>query len=149
FLGVEVAELGEGTSNVVDVVGSFDQGSRHLLAMALDLMGEVGLGRGVGAEHPGGVGQSVVLTPGRPTTPVPPQGLSSNILLGTTQLSPDLLDQLLVLGGQHGGGCKSRQWLVTAAAQGPLSTLADTASNLKPPVVIHCSPQMGQGLPWL
>lgn len=37
FLGVEVAELGEGTSNVIDVVGSFDQCSRHLLAVPLDL----------------------------------------------------------------------------------------------------------------
>lgn len=39
FLGVEVAELGEGTSKVIDVVGSFDQCSRHLLAVTLDLSG--------------------------------------------------------------------------------------------------------------
>lgn len=37
LLGVEVAELGEGTSDVIDVVGSFHQCSRHLLAVRLDL----------------------------------------------------------------------------------------------------------------
>lgn len=37
FLGVEVAELGEGTSEVIDVVDSFHQGARHLLAVPLDL----------------------------------------------------------------------------------------------------------------
>lgn len=66
LLGVEVAELGEGTRDVIDVVGSLDQGSCHLLAVPLDLsgamlqveVGEVGLGLGVGGEHPGGQRES-------------------------------------------------------------------------------------------
>lgn len=39
LLGMEVAELGEGTSDVINVVGSLYQCSRHLLAMSLDLSG--------------------------------------------------------------------------------------------------------------
>jgi len=62
LLGVEVAELGEGACDVVDVVGSLDQRTCHLLAVRLDLsgavvqveVGEVGLGLRVGAEHPVG-----------------------------------------------------------------------------------------------
>lgn len=39
LLGMEVAQLGEGTSDVIDVVGSIYQRSCHLLAMRLDLSG--------------------------------------------------------------------------------------------------------------
>uniref|UniRef100_A0A8C5JPL7 Uncharacterized protein n=1 Tax=Junco hyemalis TaxID=40217 RepID=A0A8C5JPL7_JUNHY len=67
-----VADLAE----VVYVLDGSAEGSHHLLAMATDLVrargqvevGEVGLGWGVGVEHPGRVGQSVVLTPAGPTS---------------------------------------------------------------------------------
>lgn len=39
LLGVEVAQLGEGTSDVINVVGSLNQRIRHLLAVPLDLSG--------------------------------------------------------------------------------------------------------------
>lgn len=62
LLGVEVAELGESTRDVIDVVDSLNQCTHDLLAVRLDLsgavvqveVGEVGLGWRVGGEHPGG-----------------------------------------------------------------------------------------------
>lgn len=37
LLGMEVAELGEGACDVINMVGSLDQGSHYLLAVPLDL----------------------------------------------------------------------------------------------------------------
>lgn len=62
LLGVEVAELGESTRDVIDVVDGLNQCTHDLLAVRLDLsgavvqveVGEVGLGWRVGGEHPGG-----------------------------------------------------------------------------------------------
>uniref|UniRef100_A0A663F3F6 Uncharacterized protein n=1 Tax=Aquila chrysaetos chrysaetos TaxID=223781 RepID=A0A663F3F6_AQUCH len=79
-VGVQVAELGQGLAEVVHVLDGVAQGVHHLLAVAADLVGagaqvevgEVGLGRGVGDEHPAGAGQSVPLTPS--WTPPPPAG---------------------------------------------------------------------------
>uniref|UniRef100_A0A8B9MHV2 Uncharacterized protein n=1 Tax=Accipiter nisus TaxID=211598 RepID=A0A8B9MHV2_9AVES len=122
-VGVKVAELGQGLAEVVHALDGVAQGVHHLLAMVE--VGEVGLGRGVGDEHPDRAGQSVPLTPswtpphwphvGLPPTcppcpwgpwahPAPLQGLGSEVLLVALHLIPDGLDQLLVFGGQHGGG---------------------------------------------
>uniref|UniRef100_A0A8C3N2F4 Uncharacterized protein n=1 Tax=Geospiza parvula TaxID=87175 RepID=A0A8C3N2F4_GEOPR len=67
-------------AEVVYVLDGGAQGSHHFLAVAADLVRargqvevrEVGLGRGVGAEHPARVGQSVVLTPALPHHLPPP-----------------------------------------------------------------------------
>uniref|UniRef100_A0A803VA29 Uncharacterized protein n=1 Tax=Ficedula albicollis TaxID=59894 RepID=A0A803VA29_FICAL len=84
FLGVEVAE--QSLAEVVQVLDGIAQGSHHFLAMATDLV-------------------RALPTPLAPLWgPVPPQGLGSDILLGAAQLSPGLLDQLLVLGSEHHGG---------------------------------------------
>uniref|UniRef100_A0A8D2NFA7 Uncharacterized protein n=1 Tax=Zonotrichia albicollis TaxID=44394 RepID=A0A8D2NFA7_ZONAL len=83
-------------AEVVYVLDGSAQGSHHLLAMATDLVrargqvevGEVGLGWGVGVEHPGRVGQSVVLTAAGPTVPAPPCG--SHPLVPCPMGSPSL-----------------------------------------------------------
>lgn len=60
FVGMQVAQSGQGTRQVFDVVCSFGQGISNLLAVSLDLgragayinVREVGLGGGEGSEHP-------------------------------------------------------------------------------------------------
>ena len=81
-VGVQVAELGQGLAEVVQALDGVAQGVRHFLAVAADLVGaraqvevgEVGLGLGVGDEHPAGAGQSVLLTPSRTPHTSPPWG---------------------------------------------------------------------------
>jgi len=59
-VGMQVAQSGQGTRQVFDVVCSFGQGISNLLAVSLDLgragayinVREVGLGGGEGSEHP-------------------------------------------------------------------------------------------------
>uniref|UniRef100_A0A8C0HN25 Uncharacterized protein n=1 Tax=Buteo japonicus TaxID=224669 RepID=A0A8C0HN25_9AVES len=118
-VGVKVAELGQGLAEVVHALDGVAQGVHHLLAMAADL-----------------VGAGVGLPPARPPRPwgpwahpAPLQGLGSEVLLVALHLIPDGLDQLLVVGGQHGGGWQWQTRLGGSSAHGDMRTTACSVSS--------------------